>query len=83
MEKMTATYIVSDEAIVDYQIGTLEQQQAAAGRLAIRDAEFHAWLNAQPWHWRLRKAWRRWTHEPRHRLTHATSALRGIECERD
>lgn len=72
--------MVLDEDVVDYGLGTPEDQAAAAARIATLLAEVERTWKALPlWY----RAWVRLearTYEPRYRIRHAIAALRGREC---
>ena len=78
---MAAWVPITDEAIVDFGLGTPEQQQAAAARLHARELETRARWAALPMRVRLTRRLRARTYEPRRRIAHAWAALRGVECE--
>lgn len=84
MTVSTPIYIpLSDEAIVDFGIGTPAEQDAAAARIEARLAASRAsWLARPLWQraW-IRLRYHRHWYEARRRLDHAARAIRGIECE--
>lgn len=84
VQKASAYISLPDEAIVDYGLGTPEDQLAASTRILLRlEAQRAAW-DALPLRTRLYRrhiypAYADWAS----RIAHAWSALRGVSCEDD
>lgn len=81
VQKLEAWRPVLDEDVVDFGIGTLEEQAAAATRIIARAAESEARWLALPRSKRIVRVLRLDTYGRRRRLEHALAALRGVECE--
>lgn len=80
-EKLAAWIPVSDELIVDAGIGAPEEQAAAAQRIDARLRESRERWRSLPFWIRARRRLVARLYEPRHRIGHAWSALRGVDCE--
>jgi|GEM_PF-3686528 len=83
VEKIGTWMPVHDWYIVDYAMGTPEQQRAAAERLDVSAAESLARWQALPWWTRVDRTVRPRLWGARYRISHAFRALRGHDCERD
>ena len=60
VEKISAWISVTDEAVVDYSIGTPEQIAESAARLEARRQESERQWRALPWYIRAQRNFRFW-----------------------